>query len=125
MKKKWGYPLSSVCLFVVAILLAIYPAILPAKAVSGTFTGKAKGMEGDVVVTLTIEDNKIVDVKAEGKNETPSIGGKALKQLPPEIVKTNSIKVDGVTTATVTSDAIKAAAKEALISAGLDPKDYE
>lgn len=93
--------------------------------VSGEYTGTAKGMGGDVTVTLTLKDSKITDVKAEGDKETDGIGTKALEQLPDEIKEKNSIGVDGVSGATVTSDAIKDAAKAALESAGLNASDYE
>lgn len=94
------------------------------KGVSGEYTGTAKGLGGDVNVTLTLKDSVITDVKAEGKQETEGIGTKALEQLPGEMVEGNTINVDGVSGATVTSDAIKEAAKEALKSAGLNPDDY-
>ena len=42
--------------------------------VSGEFTGTAKGMGGDVTVTLTLTDGKITGCTAEGKDETPGIG---------------------------------------------------
>ena len=84
------------------------------KGVSGEYTGTAKGLGGDVNVTLTLKDSVITDVKAEGKQETEGIGTKALEQLPGEMVEGNTINVDGVSGATVTSDAIKEAAKEAL-----------
>ena len=42
-----------------------------AGGVSGDFTGTAKGMGGDVTVTLTLEDGKITGCTAEGKDETP------------------------------------------------------
>lgn len=92
--------------------------------VSGEFTGTAKGLGGDVNVTLTLKDSVITDVKAEGKDETEGIGTKALDKLPGEMVSGNTINVEGVSGATVTSDAIKEAAKEALKSAGLNPDDY-
>ncbi len=92
--------------------------------VSGEFTGTAKGLGGDVTVTLTLKDSVITDVKAEGKDETEGIGSKAIEQLPGEMVDGNTINVEGVSGATVTSDAIKEAAKAALESAGLNPDDY-
>ena len=93
--------------------------------VSGNFTGTAKGMGGDVTVTLTLEDGKITDCIAEGKDETPGIGTLALEQLPAQIAETGSIAVDGVSTATITSDAIKEAAAAALTAAGLNADDYK
>ena len=87
--------------------------------VSGEFTGTAKGMGGDVTVTLTLTDGKITGCTAEGKDETPGIGTMALEQLPGAIAESGSIAVDGVATATITSDAIKEAAAAALTAAGL------
>ena len=96
-----------------------------AGGVSGDFVGTAKGMGGDVTVTLTLEDGKITDCTAEGKDETPGIGTLALEQLPAQIAETGSIAVDGVSTATITSNAIKEAAAAALTAAGLNADDYK
>ncbi len=96
-----------------------------AAGVSGDFTGTAKGMGGDVTVTLTLEDSKITGCTAEGKDETPGIGTMALEQLPVAIAESGSIAVDGVSTATITSNAIKEAAAAALAAAGLNADDYK
>ena len=93
--------------------------------VSGDFTGTAKGMGGDVTVTLTLTDSKITGCTAEGVDETQGIGTLALDQLPGQIAETGSIAVDGVTGATITSDAIKEAAAAALTAAGLNPDDFK
>ena len=93
--------------------------------VSGDFTGTAKGMGGDVTVTLTLEDGKITGCTAEGKDETPGIGTMALEQLPGAIAESGSIAVDGVSTATITSNAIKEAAAAAITAAGLKPEDFQ
>ena len=92
--------------------------------VSGDFTGTAKGM-GGVTVTLTLTDSKITGCTAEGVDETQGIGTLALDQLPGQIAETGSIAVDGVTGATITSDAIKEAAAAALTAAGLNPDDFK
>ena len=93
--------------------------------VSGDFTGTAKGMGGDVTVALTLTDSKITGCTAEGVDETQGIGTLALDQLPGQIAETGSIAVDGVTGATITSDAIKEAAAAALTAAGLNPDDFK
>ncbi len=93
--------------------------------VSGDFTGTAKGMGGDVTVTLTLEDGKITGCTAEGADETEGIGTLALDQLPGAIAESGSIAVDGVAGATITSDAIKEAAAAALTAAGLNADDYK
>ena len=71
--------------------------------VSGEFTGTAKGMGGDVTVTLTLTDGKITGCTAEGADETKGVGSKAIEQLPAAIAESGSIAVDGVSTATITS----------------------
>ncbi len=92
--------------------------------VSGTFTGTAKGLGGDVTVSITFEDSKIVDVTAEGKDETEGIGSKAIESMPEAMKEAGSINVDTVASATVTSNAILEAAKAAIEAAGLNPDDY-
>lgn len=77
-------------------------------------TKTAKGFGGDVTVTVTFEDGTIVDLKAEGPDETESVGGKALEELPGEIISANSAEVDVVSGATFTSNAIITATKAAI-----------
>ena len=92
--------------------------------VTGEFTGTAKGMGGDVTVTIGLKDGEIVSCTAEGPNETPGIGDKAIAVMPGEIAESGSIAVDTVSSATVTSTAILEAAAAALEAAGLNPDDY-
>lgn len=111
--------------FAMAASLAGCTKKMDQKLVSGEFTGTAKGNGGDVTVVLTLKDNVITDVKATGDNETPGIGTKALEKLPAEIMEKNSIGVDTVATATITSKAILEAAAAALTEAGLNPEDFK
>ena len=95
-------------------------------AVSGTFEGTAVGMGGEknpVKVTLTLADGKLTDVKIEGAGETPGIGSKAIDEFPKEMVDGNTVKVDAISGATITSKAIVEAATAALAAAGLKPED--
>ena len=94
-----------------------------ASGVSGSFTGTAKGM-GDVSVTLTLTDNVITDCTATGDSETPGIGSVVIEQFPGEVVKGNSVNIDSISGATITSNAFIEAAKVALTAAGLKPEDY-
>ena len=94
-----------------------------AGGVSGSFTGTAKGM-GDVSVTLTLTDNVITDCTAKGDEETPGIGSAVIEQFPGEVVEGNTINLDSISGATITSNAFVEAAKAALTEAGLNPDDY-
>lgn len=106
-----------------ACLLALSPVAM-GEGVTGDFSATAKGM-GDVTVTIGLQDGAIVSCTAEGANETPGIGDKALEALPAEIAATGSIAVDTVSGATITSEAILTAAAAALESAGVNPADYQ
>ena len=84
-----------------------------------TYTATTKGYGGDVAVELTVSGNKITAVKITGDKETPGIGGKAVELLPDAILKAQSSEVDVIAGATITSTAIKKAAKDAMQQAGL------
>ena len=90
-----------------------------------TATGTGQGIDGDVVVEVTADETTIYDVKVTQQNETVGIGSVAVEQLPGQIVEANSILVDSIAGATVTSMAIKDGVKAALEEAGLDPSVFE
>jgi uncharacterized protein with FMN-binding domain len=83
----------------------------------GTYSAKAQGYRGEVTVTLTVDGNNITDVSIDGSDETPEVGGAALDTLAENIKKANSDQIDGVSGATVTSDAVKEATAAALADA--------
>lgn len=86
---------------------------------SNEFSATSKGYGGDVTVTITVDGDKITNVDIKGDKETPNVGTNAIEQLPEKIVAANSYDVDVVSGATVTSEAIKEATKEAMKQAGL------
>lgn len=95
------------------------PAEEPAKetaAPEGALTGTAKGFGGDVTVTVVVDGDDIVSVEAVGASETQGVGSNAIDQLPAKIAEADSTEVDGVSGATVTSNAIKEAVNAALAS---------
>ena len=83
------------------------------------YTGKAQGMFCEIVAEVTVKDGKIADVKLTGADETPALGGKVLEEMPAKILDAQSTDVDGMTGATVTTDAVKAAVNDAIAQAGL------
>lgn len=111
MKRK----ILSLLLFVLMILSMVgCSKEVVQEAKTESYTKVTKGYGGDVSVTVTLKDGKISDVKAEGPSETAGIGGKAIEELPGLIVKSNSADIDGISGATLTSNAIKSAVKAAL-----------
>lgn len=86
----------------------------------GTYTGSAKGFGGDCTVTLTVSDNAITDVQIDGSSETENIGSFAVELLQKSIMDNQTVKVDTISGATVTSNAILNASRQALTQAGAD-----
>ena len=84
---------------------------------AGTYEGKAMGFGGDVVVTVTVDNEKIKEVVLVGDGETESVGKAALSTLSDQIIKAQSSDIDGVVGATVTTAAVKEALDKALASA--------
>ncbi len=110
-------------LLVAFMLLISMGAIAEGERV--TATGSGKGIDGDVVVQVEADATTLYSIEVLEQNETPGIGSVAVEQLPGAMVEANSILVDGISGATVTSDAIKTGVREALTSAGLDPAVFE
>ncbi|MBQ8137221.1 MAG: FAD-dependent oxidoreductase, partial [Clostridia bacterium] len=111
-------------MIVLALTLAGFSALADGAA-DGTYTASGEGKDGPVVVETTFEGGKITSVVVTEQNETPEIARLPLEQIPAAIVKAGAWDVDSVTGATITSDAIKAAVKDAIVQAGGNPADYE
>ena len=108
---------------VLALLVSIISGAV-ANSRNVTLTGAAPGKEGDVTVEIVTNGSTISSVNVTAHNETEGIGTKAVDQLPGAIVEANSLAVDGVSEATITSNAIKTAAANALTSGGFDPAAF-
>lgn len=91
-----------------------------ADAADGTYVGEAQGFGGPIVAEVTIQGGKITDVKVTGEKETPNLGAVAVETLPGKILDAQSLNVDVVSGATVSSNAIFAAVTAALAEAGVD-----
>ena len=88
---------------------------------TGTVEGTAMGYGGTITVTLTLENGKIVNAEVKGPSETAGIGSVAVKNAPAIIVKKNSVELDTISGASVTTAGIVAAGKAALDKIGQQP----
>ena len=81
---------------------------------NGNYTETAKGKKGKFDVTVIISDGKISDIQIGDNKETPDLGGKAIDELPAEMIKRQTYEVDAVSGATITSNGIKDAVARCL-----------
>ena len=86
---------------------------------TGTQTASAKGMNGDVTVTITFENGVATACDVDASTETESLGQAAAPTVADAIVAGNTPNVDAVSGSTVTSNAIMEAAKACYDAAGI------
>jgi len=103
-----------------ALMLSCVTALSEGVFTPGTYEAEAQGFGGMVQVAVTVSESEITAVSIEGAQETPALGGVAVSTLGDAIEKAQTPNVDCVSGATVTSNAIIAAATEALQAAGAD-----
>ena len=93
----------------VALLLAgcmLFGMTAAAELAAGTYTGVGDGRNGDIQVEVVVNENKIESVAVTAHEETPGISDPALEQIPAAIVEKQSLAVDTVAGATLTSEGI-------------------
>ena len=95
-----------------------------AMAEAGTYTGVGDseiGGKGAIEVSVTVDENGVVtDIQVTKNGDTAGISDAAVEAMPGRIMAAQSANVDGVSGATMTSEAIKMAVLDAVTAAGLD-----
>ena len=86
----------------------------------GTYEAAAQGFHGDVKLSVTVDAEKITAIDILEHSETEGIGAAALPKLVEAVLANQTIGVDSVAGATVTSEAFKAAMTDVLTQAGAD-----
>lgn len=83
----------------------------------GTYTGEGTGKGGKIVVELTMKNSKISDIKVVEHGETPGYAD-ALEKMSAEMITKNTLEVDMVSGATLSSTGILEAVKDAFNKTG-------
>ena len=105
----------------IALLLSLVMvmSVMNIAAAQEPLTATVAGFGGDVTVTVEVDgEGKIVSIAADGSTQTPDVGGKAANDLNEgalaglagtELAELDAAGIEGITGATVTSEAIKTA----------------
>lgn len=89
-----------------------------------TGEGTAKGHNGDLKAVVTFDGDKIAKIDLTHE-ETKGLGDEAADKLVDEIIANNSVNVETVSGATVTSTAVIEAVKATIQASGRDVKNFE
>ena len=112
---------ASLSLCQVSPLLAAEGASLT----DGTYQATANGMDGEIVVEVSVADGQLSDIAVVEDNETAGVGDKALQIIPEQVLAYQSLGVDNVSGATISSMAIKSALADAITQAGGDAAEWK
>jgi len=80
----------------------------------GSYTGTGRGFAGDITVEVVVSGGKITSIEVVSHSDTPGISDNAIKQMPAKIMEAQSLEVDVVSGATMTSQGIINAVFDAL-----------
>ena len=109
---------KSVFAIVLAALLLVSAGAMAMTA--GTYEAEANGIGGAVKVAVTVSETAIESVEVVSHSETAGISDPAIEKIPAAIVEGQTLAVDVVAGASVTSGAILSAVEQALTEAGAD-----
>lgn len=89
---------------------------------AGKQTGKAEGHNGSVEVEVEFSEDEILAVDIVSSDETEHLSEVVFDTIPGKVVEEQSLNVDSVSGATITSAALKSAITEAVVKADGDPE---
>jgi flavocytochrome c len=109
----------------VAAALAALSAPSLAEIKDGTYTAEVIGHNAPMLVSVTIANGNIANVQAVKNLESFGVGKVALSKVADSILQHQSMNVDGVSGATVTSMAVKYGVRKCLEKAGATPDEIK
>jgi fumarate reductase flavoprotein subunit len=98
----------------IVFLLMILFGCDTSKYKAGTYRAAGNGYSGSVMVEVEFDGKSILSVSITEENETKEFAASAIGVLPGKIVTAQTYDVDTVTSATITSNAIKEAVKDCM-----------
>lgn len=132
-RRKGILALITMLILIVLVILLSGPVYRLFTGGSLVYTSVQQGYGGEVTVKLSVKDDTIDSIQAEGLSETPGIGQKAIAQYNETVfagfsgrtVHEISAELDAVSGATVTSTAVKAGLEDVLAQAGTASAEKE
>ena len=111
--------MNKVLSIALALMLAISCLSL-AVAEEKVYEATTPGHNAPITVAVTVDGDKIAKVEVTNENETIGVGKVAIDRMTQRIVDEQSLAVDVITGASITSRAILRGAEAALADSGLD-----
>lgn len=119
MKKLMAWTLTVLLLLTAVIGTACAEGLTP-----GVYTQTAAGRNGELEVQVTFDETGITAVEVTKQQETQGVADAALANIPAQVVEHQSVQLDAVTGATITSKAILEAVAGCIEQAGGRLEDF-
>ena len=110
---------SLICL-ALSLIMVIATMGMASAYTAGTYEATTTGHNAPITLAVTVTDSAIEKIDVTVENETIGVGKVALATMTERIVENQSLAVDTLTGATVTSYAVIRATTDALTQAGGD-----
>ena len=81
----------------------------------GTYEGTGRGFVGEINVKITIAGGELTDIEVLSHSESPGYSDPAFANIPDRIIEEQSVEVDAASGATVSSNGIMDAVRNALV----------
>ncbi len=118
LKKRLGLIL---CLFIIASVFSVVGAAQTVNLFQpGTYTGEGTGYGGTIKVEVTVNDSEILEINVLEHEETPVISDAAFQIIPARILEHQTLAVDTVSGATLSSNGVIEAVTVALSKTAID-----
>lgn len=116
--------ICSLLLCLVFLCSLCMPGFAEESGLSGTYEGTATGNNGPVTVSVTLDNGTITDVEIGENDETYYIMSVVEDVFPHRIIDAQSLEIDTVSGATMSSRAVKNAVEDALKKATDDTAPF-
>ncbi|MDU9352104.1 flavocytochrome c [Staphylococcus warneri] len=87
----------------------------------GTYNVFAKGHNGDLPMKVELSEDKIINIEVDDSGESEGIANPVFERLPQDIIEGQTLNVDVISGATVTSEGIIQGIADAIEQAGENP----
>ena len=121
--KKSIYAISLICIsLVITLTFGCSQTKAAVDFKKGTYTAETDGKNGPVKVEVAFSENRIEKISVLSEGETEGISDPAIEKIPAAVIEYQSLAVDTVSGATVTSNALLKGIEACVVQAGADPE---
>ncbi len=92
---------------------------------AGTYEGTANSVGGPLTVKVTVSSDKIESIEVSDTHDTPGIGDAAFDRMIPMMIEHQTVNVDMVSGATLSSIFLRNAVRSALDAAGASKDEFK